>query len=113
MAVVEAAATGARALDKDAAVGLLSRSAAAALKTTFLVGVGICGWALRERAREAAVGAKRPVAGVLGRWLGLVVVVAFEGVLGLDGVLFDGPADLDGVLVTWRAEEETVDWPVS
>jgi hypothetical protein len=50
---------------------------------------------LHERAREAAVGEKRPVTGVLGRWLGLVVM--FEGVLGLDGVL-----------VTWHAEEETV-----
>ena len=59
------------------------------------------------------MGAKRPVAGVLGRWVGLVVVVAFEGVLGLDGVLFDDAADLDGVLAAWRAEVETVDWPVN
>ena len=86
--------TGKRDLDKDAAVGLLSRSAAAALRVTFLVGVGSCGSAFRARAREAAVGAKRPEAGVLGRWLGLPAV-AFDGVLGRDGVF----ADRDGVLV--------------
>jgi hypothetical protein len=50
---------------------------------------------LHEWARDSAVGEKRPVNGVLGRWLRLVVT--FEGVLGLDGVL-----------VTWRAKEETV-----
>lgn len=57
---------GVRALDNDAAVGLLSLSAASLLKVIFLTGGGGGGGALRERASDAAVGANRPEDGVFG-----------------------------------------------
>lgn len=60
------AETGARAFDNDAAVGLLSLSVALLLNVAFFTGGGSGGWAIRERAREAAVGAKSPLEGVLG-----------------------------------------------
>ena len=60
------AETGARAFDNDAAVGLLSLSVALLLSVAFFTGGGSGGWAIRERAREAAVGAKSPLEGVLG-----------------------------------------------
>ena len=55
-----------RVLDSDAAVGLLRRSAELLPEATFFMGAGACG-ALRDRAREAAVGAYNPEDGVLGR----------------------------------------------
>jgi len=55
-----------RAFDSDAAVGLLRRSEALLLGATFFVGAGAC-CALRDRAKEAAVGAYSPEDGVLGR----------------------------------------------
>lgn len=69
---------GERALDIEAAVGLLRRSAALLLKVTFFVGVGSCGWAFRALASDAAVGADKPE-GVFGR--------LDDGVLGREGVL--------------------------
>lgn len=72
-----------RALDNEAAVGLLSLSAASLLKVTFFTGGGGGGGALRERASDAAVGAKRPEDGVFG------LVIACCGVadaLGREGV---------------------------
>jgi hypothetical protein len=63
----DAAMAGGRALDKEAAVGLLSRSMELLLKVDFLVGVGTGSGALRDRARDAAVGAKSPVDGVFDR----------------------------------------------
>jgi hypothetical protein len=56
---------GVRALDRDAAVGLLSRSATPLERVAFLAGVGTGGWALRAFARDAAVGANSPDDGVL------------------------------------------------
>ena len=73
-------ATGVRIRDNDAAVGLLRRSAALLLTTAFLGGVEGFGCALRILAKDAAVGADRPVEGVFGRLV--VVVVATAGVLG-------------------------------
>ena len=64
---VDAATAGSRAFDKEAAVGLLSRSMELLLKADFLVGVGAGRGALRDRARDAAVGAKSPVDGVFDR----------------------------------------------
>lgn len=80
--------TTALALEILAAVGLLSLSIAAA-DVVFLAGVGTGGGpsgAFLALARDAAVGAKRPEAGVLERLLG---VVAVAGVLGRarEGVL--------------------------
>lgn len=66
LAGLGAVTTGVRALDNDAAVGLLSLSAASLLRVTFLTGGGGGGGALRERASDAAVGANRPKDGVLG-----------------------------------------------
>ena len=63
----DAAMAGGRALDKEAAVGLLSRSMELLLRVDFLVGVGAGSGALRDRARDAAVGAKRPEDGVFDR----------------------------------------------
>lgn len=64
---IEAAIAGSRAFDKEAAVGLLSRSMELLLKADFLVGVEAGRGALRDRARDAAVGAKSPVDGVFDR----------------------------------------------
>lgn len=78
---------GVRARDNDAAVGLLKRSAELLLSVTFFVGVGGKGWAFLARARDAAVGAKRPEDGVLGRVAGVVVLgVGRDGVLARMGV---------------------------
>lgn len=57
---------GVRALDNEAAVGLLRRSATALLNVVFFVGVGGGGTAVLAFAKDAAVGAKRPD-GVFGR----------------------------------------------
>jgi hypothetical protein len=94
----------------DAAVGLLRRSAELLLRVTFLVGVGSCGAALRDLAREAAVGANKPD-GVLGRALeGVLGRVVDEGVFVRDGV--EGNA-LGPDLVYLTAEEvDVTDWPV-
>ena len=56
-----------RAFDMDAAVGLLNRSVAVLLNAVFFTAGGRGGRALRERARDAAVGANRPEEGVFGR----------------------------------------------
>lgn len=69
---------GERALDRDAAVGLLSLSAALALSVAFLTGVGFASGALRALASDAAVGANR--------WDGVLGRDVVEGVLGLAGV---------------------------
>lgn len=82
-----------RALERDAAVGLLSLSAEELLKDAFFTGVGVVG-VFRIRASDAAVGAKRPVEGVFGRLevgvferAGLATArLAREGVLGREGV---------------------------
>lgn len=105
---VEATETGVRALDNDAAVGLVNLSEALPLEVTCLTGrgTGIC--VFRERAREAAVGAKRPPAGVLGR-----VVLArgcIAGVFGREGV---SGTDLEaGRGVRDRDAFDATDWPV-
>lgn len=96
-----------RALDNDAAVGLLSLSAASLLRVTFLTGGGGGGGALRDRARDAAVGAKRPEDGVFGLatcWFCAADDLGREGVDG--AVLGTGRA--------WRVVEgfDTTDWPV-
>ena len=70
---------GVRALDREAAVGLLSRSATALLNVVFFVGVGGKGGAFLDFAKDAAVGANRPE-GVFGR---LAVVGAGTGDLAL------------------------------
>jgi hypothetical protein len=55
-----------RAFEAEAAVGLLRRSATLLESVTFLVGGGGGGCAFRAFARDAAVGANRPEAGVFG-----------------------------------------------
>jgi hypothetical protein len=94
-----------RILDKDAAVGLLKRSAALLLSEVFLTGGGGWGGAFRDLAREAAVGAYRPDDGVFGR--------AVEGVFGRerDEAVRDGVwarAGVMGVFVTSLREIEGV-----
>lgn len=75
---------GERALDREAAVGLLSLSAALALRVAFLTGVGFASGALRALASDAAVGANK--------WDGVLGRDVVEGVLGLVGVwTFEGP----------------------
>lgn len=61
--------TGDRALERDAAVGLLNLSDALVVLVDFLTGVaGVdAACALRDLAKEAAVGAKSPEEGVFGR----------------------------------------------
>jgi hypothetical protein len=76
-----------RALDNDAAVGLLSLSAASLLRVTFLTGGGGGGGALRERARDAAVGAKRPEDGVFGLATGWFCAADDLGREGVDGAV--------------------------
>lgn len=84
---------GLRTFEIDAAVGLLNRSAALLLRVAFLTGVGNGGAALRDLAKDAAVGANKPDEGVLGRGvvfdgvLGRTLVA--EGVLGRLGVALD------------------------
>ena len=60
--------TGMRAFDSDAAVGLLSLSVVLLLNVIFFTdgGAGGGGGGIRERASEAAVGAKSPLEGVFG-----------------------------------------------
>jgi hypothetical protein len=99
---------GLRAFDIDAAVGLLSRSAAPLLKVTFFVGAGGWGSAFRARARDAAVGANRPD-GVFGR------IVELDGVFGretVDGVFGIGGTFLGVTLACRIVVVEIVDWPV-
>lgn len=100
-----AAGTGSRTLELDAAVGLLKRSAALLLNVTFLTGVGTGGCALRARARDAAVGAKRLVvfgrdvlAGVPPGVFGREVVGVFVR-LGVEVVdlLILAPAGVEGI----------------
>ena len=95
-------ATGVRIRDRDAAVGLLRRSAALLLMTTFFGGVEGFGCALRILAKDAAVGADRPVEGVFGR-----LVVATAGVLGREvlagvrgGILTAEAGVVDAILET-------------
>lgn len=98
----------ARAFDMDAAVGLLNRSAALLLSVVFFTGGGAGGGALRERAREAAVGANKPEEGVFGRD---ALVACMAGVFGREGVAgVDLGTDLGG-LRTVEALEVT-DCPV-
>lgn len=102
---------GTRALESDAAVGLLSRSAAALLNVAFFVGV-LGGGAFRALAKEAAVGAKSPEEGVLGR-VEVGVFARVEGVgvvrLGRDGVL----AGVVGVLFVMTGRLPVEDEPVN
>jgi hypothetical protein len=107
-------------LDKEAAVGLLRRSAAALLALLFLVEGGGCEGALRDLAKEAAVGANR-LEGVLGRDTELGVF-GREGVLARGGLVtevlardvFEGVDGAVRVTAGLRVEElfEVVDWPV-
>lgn len=82
----EGAGAGSRTLEIDAAVGLLKRSAALLLSVAFLTGVGTGGCALRARARDAAVGANRPVEGVFGRDALAGVPPGVFGRKGVEGV---------------------------
>lgn len=96
-----------RAFDNDAAVGLLSLSAASLLRVTFLTGGGGGGGALRERASDAAVGANRPEDGVFGLAITGFCAATDLGREGVDGA----------VLGTARARRvvegfDTTDWPV-
>lgn len=78
--------TGARAFERDAAVGLLRRSDELAGSAVFFADVVVdAEVALRDFAREAAVGAKSPEDGVFGRIAGddAVAVTGRTGVLGL------------------------------
>lgn len=122
-----------RALDNEAAVGLLSLSAAELLRVALRIGGAACGGAFLDLASEAAVGANRPEDGVLGLIelgvLGLLVCVAVAGVFGLaepgvfgrmeEGVL--GMPLVRGVLGVvgggfgLRDEEvvDVFDWPLS
>lgn len=80
-----AAGGGARAFDIDAAVGLLNRSAALLLSVVFFTGGGAGVGTLRERARDAAVGANKPEEGVFGRdGACMAGVFGREGVAGVD-----------------------------
>lgn len=72
--LVEGGEAGERALDKEAAVGLLRRSATLLLNVDFLAGGGTSGALLRDRARDAAVGAYSPEDGVFGRVTGVGVL---------------------------------------
>lgn len=67
----------------DAAVGLLNRSAALLLSVAFFTGGGAGEGTLRERARDAAVGANKPEEGVFGRD---ALVACTAGVFGREGV---------------------------
>jgi hypothetical protein len=102
-----AAGAGVRAFDMDAAVGLLKRSAELLLKVAFFTGGGAGGRALRERARDAAVGANKPVEGVFGRD---TLVARMAGVFGREGVLagvdlgVDLGADLEGLRIVEALE---------
>lgn len=104
---VEATEAGVRALDNDAAVGLVNLSVALLLEATCLTGGGT-GWCVfRERAREAAVGAKGPAPGVLGR---VVPRDCVAGVFGREGV-----SDTDlGAERGVRGSDafDATDWPV-
>lgn len=97
-------AVGARALDSDAAVGLLSLSAASLLRVTFLTGGGGGGGALRERASDEAVGANKPKDGVFG--LETAWVCPADDLGGVDGAVLGERA--------WRVVEgcDVTDWPV-
>lgn len=96
-------------MDSDAAVGLLSLSAASLLRVAFLMGGGGGGGALRERASDAAVGANRPEDGVFGlATAGLGFCAADDlGREGVDGAVL-------GAGRAWRAVEgfDATDWPV-
>lgn len=106
--VVVLAATGERAFDNDAAVGLLSLSAELTLKVDFFAGVGSSGWALRDLAKDAAVGANNPVEGVFGRFVGGDLArERREGVLARAGVEV---ADFGAGLLVDAVD--VVDWPV-
>lgn len=97
-----------RAFDIDAAVGLLNRSAALLLSVAFFTGGGAGRGTLRERARDAAVGANKPKEGVFGRD---AFVVCTAGVFGREGVTgVDRGTDF-GVLRTLEVLEAT-DCPV-
>lgn len=103
-----AVAIGTRALELEAAVGLLKRAAASLLRVAFLVGVGTGGW-LRAFARDAAVGVNIPedvlvrevddgvVVGVLAVTAGVVVLLGVFGRLGVDTAGLD--VDLGGFVV--------------
>ena len=107
--------TAALIFDAEAAVGLLSLSATSLLGATFFAGVTGTG-AFRALASEAAVGAKRPADGVLGREapagdptaLGRAEgVLAREGVFGREGV----PA-VEAAAFLAAAEGDMADEPV-
>lgn len=104
-----AGAAAAEILALDAAVGLLRRSIELLLIVGFFEGVGIWGAAFRDRARDAAVGANKPVEGVFGR--ADVGVLAREAASERDGVLLTGVAGtlVAGLLVVAL---EATDWPV-
>jgi len=96
----------------DAAVGLLRRSAALLLRVAFFTGGGAGGRALRERARDAAVGANRPEEGVFGRdtLFGRAAgVFGREGVMGVD-LGIDLGVDFGGLRMVEALE--MTDWPV-
>lgn len=90
-----AAGGGARAFDMEAAVGLLNRSAALLLNVAFFTGGGAGGRALRERARDAAVGANKPEEGVFGRDRLAACAAGVFGREGVEGV--DLGTDLGGL----------------
>jgi len=96
-----------RALDNDAAVGLLSLSAASLLRVIFLTGGGGGGGALRERASDAAVGANRPEEGVFGLVTAWLCEIDDLGREGVDGAVL-------GTERAWRVVEgfNVTDWPV-
>lgn len=60
-------------LESEAAVGLLRRSIASLLIEVFLMGGGGGSGAFRDFAREAAVGANKPLEGVFERGVGVLV----------------------------------------
>lgn len=92
----------------DAAVGLLNRSAALLLSVAFFTGGGAGEGTLRERARDAAVGANKPEEGVFGRD---AFVACTAGVFGREGVI---GVDLGTNLGVVRTVEvlEAADCPV-
>lgn len=124
-----------RALDKEAAVGLLSLSVAALLSVTFRVGAGGWGGPVRALARDAAVGANKPEDGVLGLLAGVLelgvlgLFACMAGVLGLPAATDPGvfgrteegvvgtPLErelfgVDGTTFGFGKEVDVTDWPV-
>lgn len=91
------------ALERDAAVGLTSRSIAPLLNVVFLTGVGGRG-VLRDFARDAAVGANK--LGVFERVeIGVLTPASVRaGVFGVAGIL--------GITFLAEVVVEATDWPV-